>query len=59
VDWALLHLAAFEGKVEAVLVLLKHGANVDVHNKNGETLFQVTVHRRVDIVCLGLITCTA
>jgi ankyrin repeat protein len=48
-----LHLAAFEGKVEAVGLLLMHGANVDALNKNGETPFQVASARGYEeIACL-------
>jgi ankyrin repeat protein len=48
-----LHLASFEGKVEAVRLLLKHGANVDAHNKKGETPSQVALARGYEeIACL-------
>jgi ankyrin repeat protein len=52
--WTPLHLASFEGKVEAVRLLLNHGANVDMHNKEGEIALQVASARGYEEVACSL-----
>ena len=46
-----LHLAVESGSVEAVQLVIRHGAWVNVRKSNGETaLFEATVAGRIDIV---------
>ena len=48
-----LHLASWEGSVECVSTLIKHGTDVSAKNVRSERVCESASHRRTDVWGLG------
>ena len=51
-----MHIAAKEGKVDAFLVLLNHGADVTIKNKQGKTCFDLLKSAKDKLAILSKIS---